>query len=184
MRKVIFQMLTSLDGYFEGPNKEIDWHTVDAEFNEYASNFLDNIDILLFGRVTYELMANYWPTQEALTDDPIIAKKMNNIPKIVFSTTLSNVAWQNTRLVKENIIEETKKLKQQPGKNIAIFGSSDMALVLIQNNLIDEYRIFVNPVVLGSGKPLFQGIRNRLHLKLIKNEVFKSGLVVLHYIPK
>jgi dihydrofolate reductase len=99
MRKVIFQMLTSLDGYFEGPNKEIDWHTVDVEFNEYASNFLDNIDILLFGRVTYELMANYWPTQEALTNDPIIAKKMNNIPKIVFSTTLSNVAWQNTQLV-------------------------------------------------------------------------------------
>src|SRR6185295_1195127 len=115
MRKVIFQMMISLDGFFEGPNREIDWHNVDEEFNEYAIDLLDNVDVLLFGRVTYELMANYWPTLSATTDDPIVASKMNSLPKIVFSRTLEKADWNNTRLVKENIAEEVSKLKQQPG---------------------------------------------------------------------
>ena len=183
MRKVIFQMMVSLDGYFEGPNKEIDWHVVDAEFNEYAVDLLNSADALLFGRVTYELMASYWPSPSATTDDPIIADKMNNLPKVVFSRTLDKVDWKNSRLVKENIAEEVSKLKQQPGKDLAVFGSSNLALTLVQHGLIDEYRIIVNPVVLGNGHPLFKGLKERLNLRLLKTKTFQSGNVMLFYQP-
>ncbi len=183
MRKIILSNLVSLDGYFEGPNREIDWHNVDEEFNEYAIDFLNSVDTLLFGRVTYQLMASYWPTPTAIANDPIVAEKMNSLPKIVFSRTLEKVEWKNTRLVKEAIAEEISKLKQQPGKDSAIFGSSDLALTFIQHGLIDEYRIIVNPVVLGNGKPLFKGIKDRLNLKLLKTKVFRSGNVCLYYEP-
>jgi dihydrofolate reductase len=181
MRKVIFQMMVTLDGYFEGPNREIDWHNVDEEFNEYAVDLLSSVDTLLLGRVTYELMSGYWPTPSATSDDPIVANKMNTLPKIVFSKTLEKAEWENTRLVKENIGEEISKLKQQPGKDLAIFGSSDLALTFIHLNLIDEYRIIVNPVVLGKGKPLFKGIHDRLNLRLLKTKQFRSGNVLLCY---
>ena len=183
MRNLIFQMMVTLDGFFEVPNREIDWHIVDEEFNEYAIDLLNSVDVLLFGRVTYELMASYWPTPSATTDDPIVADKMNNLPKIVFSKTLKKTEWKNTRLVKENIAEEITKLKHQPGKNLAMFGSSDLALSLIQMGLIDEYRIIVNPVVLGNGKSLFKGINEKLNLKLLKTKTFSSGNVMLYYQP-
>jgi len=181
MRKIIFQMMVSLDGYFEGPNKELDWHLVDDEFNDYASDLLSSVDTLLFGRVTYQLMASYWPTPTAKTNDPLIAEKMNNLPKIVFSKTLAKVEWNNTRLVKENAAEEISKLKREPGKDMAIFGSSDLTVSLMSSGLIDEYRIFVNPVVLGSGKALLKGLKDRLYLNLIRTRIFKSGLVLLCY---
>ena len=183
MRKVIFFMLTTLDGFYEGPNKEIDWHNVDEEYNQFAIDQLNSVDVLLFGRVTYELMASYWTTEAATTNDPIVADKMNHLPKIVFSKTLASVEWQNTRLVKENIAEEIAKLQRQPGKDLIIFGSSDLAVTLIQDGLIDEYRIMVNPVVLGNGKPLFRGIKNKLNLRLIDTRKFKSGNVLLYYEP-
>ncbi len=183
MRKVIVSNLVSVDGYFEGPNREIDWHNVDEEFNEYAIDFLNSVDDLLFGRVTYELMASYWPTPAAIENDPIVAGKMNSLRKIVFSRTLDKVEWNNTRLVKEKIAEEVSQLKQQPGKDLAVFGSSDLALTLIQHGLIDEFRIIVNPVVLGNGKPLFKGLKDRLNLKLLKTRVFRSGNVCLYYEP-
>jgi dihydrofolate reductase len=183
MRKVIFFMLTSLDGFFEGPNREIDWHHVDEEFNEFAIEQINSVDTLLFGRVTYEGMASYWPTPAATADDPIVAHLMNSMPKIVFSKTLSSAKWQNSRLVKDNFAEEISKLKQQPGKDMAIFGSSNLAVSFIQNGLIDEFRIMVNPVVLGDGKPLLKGIQNKLELKLIKTKTFKSGNVLLYYTP-
>jgi dihydrofolate reductase len=176
-------MMVTLDGFFEGPNGEIDWHNVDQEFNELAIEQLDSVDILLFGRKTYELMASYWPTPAAATDHPIVADKMNRLPKIVFSKTLSSVEWQNTRLVKENVAEEVAKLVQQPGKDLIIFGSSDLAVTFIQHGLLDEFRIMVNPVVLGSGKPLFKGIKDRLNLKLLKTKTFRSGNVLLYYEP-
>lgn len=185
-RKVIFQMMVTLDGFFEGPNREIDWHNVDQEFNDYAIDLLNHVDVLLFGRVTYELMASYWPTPSATTDDPIVADKMNSLSKIVFSKTLEKADWNNTRLVKENIPEEISKLKQSlPGqdKDLAIFGSSDLALTFIQHNLIDEYRIIVNPIVLGKGKTLFKGLKDKLDLKLLKTKTFNSGNVLLYYVP-
>jgi dihydrofolate reductase len=183
MRKLyVFNMVT-LDGYFEGPNREIDWHNVDEEFNEFAIEQLNATDLLLFGRVTYELMAGYWPTPEAIKNDPMVAGAMNSASKIVFSRTLKKADWNNTRLIKDNIPGEMAKLKQQPGKEIAIFGSSNLAATFIQHGLIDEVRIIVNPVVLGKGKPLFSGIREKLSLKLLKTKVFKSGNVLLYYQP-
>ena len=183
MRTIIFQMMISLDGYFEGPNQELDWHRVDDEFNDYANDLLDSVDTLLFGRVTYQLMAGYWPTPTAKTNDPIIAGKMNRLPKIVFSRTMARAEWNNTRLVKENAAQEIAQLKQQPGKNMAIFGSSDLTVSLMPSGLIDEYRIFVNQVVLGCGKPLLQGLHARLDMVLASTRIFKSGLVLLCYKP-
>ena len=183
MRKVIVSMMVTLDGFFAGPNGEIDWHVVDDEFNEYADDFLSSVDTLLFGRVTYQLMADYWPSPSATTDDPIIADKMNQLHKIAFSKTLEKVEWNHSRLVKGNIAEEIAKLKQQPGKDMAIFGSGSIVSTFTQLGLIDEYRIIVNPVVLGSGKPLFKGIYDKLNLKLLKTKTFRSGNIMLCYQP-
>ena len=183
MRKVIFFMLISLDGFFEGPNHDLNWHHVDEEFNEFAISQLNSVDTLLFGRVTYEMMASYWPTSAAVIDDPIVAIKMNSLPKIVFSKTLSMVDWQNTKLIKNNVIEEISKLKQKPGRDLLILGSSDLAVTFIEHDLIDEYRIMVNPVVLGIGKTLFNGIDSKLNLKLINTRTFISGNVLLYYQP-
>ncbi|HEY2980870.1 MAG TPA: dihydrofolate reductase family protein [Anaerolineales bacterium] len=183
MRKVIFFMLTSVDGFFEGPDRDIDWHHVDDEFNEFAIQQTGEFDALLFGRVTYELMAAYWPTDAAKRDDPMIAGLMNSLPKIVFSKTLGSVEWENTRLVSEDFVDELLKLKQQPGKDIAIFGSSDLAVTLIPHGLIDEFRIMINPVVLGDGKRLLAGIADKLDLKLLKAKPFRSGNVLLYYEP-
>ena len=183
MRKVIVFILVSLDGFFEGPNHEIDWHNVDSGFNDFAINQLNEIGTLLFGRVTYTLMASYWPTAAARSDDPVVAEKMNTLPKIVFSRTLKNVEWQNTRQVKEGYVHEIAMLKRESGKDLFIFGSSDLTVTLIKEGLIDEYRIMVNPVVLGEGKHLFQGLENRLSLKLMKTKVFTSGNVLLYYEP-
>jgi dihydrofolate reductase len=183
MRRVLFQMMVSVDGYFEGPNRELDWHNVDAEFNEYAIAMLDSVDTLLFGRVTYQLMASYWPTPAAIKDDPIVASKMNSLHKVVFSRTLAKAEWGNTTLVKNDVAAEVLKLKRQPGKDLIILGSSDLALTFIEQRLIDEFRIMVNPVVLGSGKPLFKGINERLKLRLTKLSTFKSGNVLLYYEP-
>lgn len=183
MRKVFVFNMTTVDGFFEGPNHELDWHNVDEEFHEFAINQLNEVDILLFGRVTYQMMASYWPTPTAIESDPIIAGKMNSIAKVVFSKTLEKADWSNTRLIKENILEEVSKLKSQPGKSIAIFGSSDLALTLIQHGLIDEYRIIVNPIVLGSGKSLFSGMHDKLDVKLVQTKIFNSGNVLLTYQP-
>lgn len=184
MRKVIFFNLTSLDGYFEGPNRDINWHHVDEEFNDFAIQQTGEFGALLFGRVTYELMASYWPTESAKRDDPEVAGLMNSLPKVVFSNTLDKVEWENTKLVKGNYAEEVSKLKEQPGKDIAIFGSSDLAVALIDLGLIDEFRIMINPIVLGGGKPILYGIKSQLELNLIKVKQFKSGNVLLYYEPR
>jgi dihydrofolate reductase len=181
MRKVILSMMITLDGFYEGPNHEIDWHRVDDEFNEFASDQISAIDLMLFGRVTYELMASYWPTPAAMTDDPIIAYKMNNSPKIVFSNTLKNAEWSNTRLVKGNAADEVIKLKQQPGKDMIIFGSGKLVSSLAQSGLMDEYRLFVAPVILGKGNPIFRDVRDRQNVKLMSTRTFRNGNILLCY---
>lgn len=182
MRKLYLFNFVTLDGFFEGAGKwELDWHNVDEEFQEFAIGQLNETDLLLFGRVTYEGMAGYWTTPDALKNDPIVAGKMNSIPKIVFSRTLKEASWNNTRLIKENVAEEVLKLKSQPGKDIGILGSAALASTLIRQSLIDEYRIMLNPVVLGSGMPLFEGVENRMTLRLLRSRSFKSGNVLLCY---
>jgi dihydrofolate reductase len=183
MRKLIFFMMTSLDGFYEGAGHSIDWHNVDEEFNEFAIAQLDSVDMLLFGRVTYEMMAAYWPTEMAVKDDPVVAAAMNSKAKLVFSRTLSSVTWQNTRLVKDNIAKEVARVKAQPGKDLIILGSSDLSVTLIEAGLIDEFRVMLNPVALGDGKSLFKGLQNLLKLELIKTRTFKSGNVLLYYRP-
>ena len=111
MRKIIVQEMTTVDGFFAGPNGEIDWHRVDAEFNEYATQFLDTIVTLMFGRVTYDMMASYWPTSAALEDDPHVAEKMNNLSKIVFSKTVDKATWNNSKMFSEINVDEIKKMK-------------------------------------------------------------------------
>ncbi len=184
MRKVVFQNMVSLDGFFEGPHKwEIDWHTVGEEFNEFAIQALKSADALIFGGVTYQGMAAYWSSDEAEKDDPIVAGLMNSLPKIVFSSTLEKAEWSNTRQVKSDAVREIAQLRAQPGKDLLIFGSADLASPLIQNGLIDEYRIFINPIVLGQGTPLFKNIKTRLPLKLVDSKIFRNGLVLLVYQP-
>jgi dihydrofolate reductase len=187
MRKVILSNSVTLDGFFEGPNGELDWHIVDEEIKQYANDLLSNVDALLFGRVTYQLMADYWPaaaTNPSTSKSELeIAHKMNNLPKIVFSKTLQEVKWNNSRLVKDNIAQEIYKMKQQPGKDMVIFGSGSIVSTLMQHGLIDEYRIIVNPVVLGNGNPLFKGINGKQNLKLLKSRVFGSGVLILYYQP-
>jgi len=187
MRKVLLSNLVTLDGFFAGPKGELDWHIVDEEFNQYAIDLLSKVDALLFGRVTYQLMADYWPAAATNPSTPKsdleIADKMNNLPKIVFSKTLQEVKWINSRLVKDNIAEEISKMKQQPGKDMVIFGSGSIVSTLMQHGLIDEYRIIVNPIVLGNGNPLFKGINDKHNLKLLKTKVLGSGVVILYYEP-
>jgi dihydrofolate reductase len=173
--------MVTLDGFFEGPNREIDWHNVDGEFNEFAIQQTGSFDALLFGRVTYQLMSSYWPTSEAIKNDPIVAGLMNRLPKIVFSKTLDKAEWNNTRLIKDRIDEEILKLKQQPGKDMALFGSAKLLSTLMQMDLIDEHRLMVNPVVLGKGNPLFKSTKDKLCLKLIQTRTFGNGNVLLCY---
>lgn len=171
----------SIDGYFAGPNGEIDWFVGDEETAQYAKDQAKSTATILFGRVTYELMASYWPTAEAMKNDPVVAEVMNSASKIVFSRTLDRVEWDNTRLVKGNIEEEISKLKQQPGNDMVILGSGSIVSALEQRGLIDEYSFMVNPIILGQGRSIFQGIKDRLHLKLLKTRTFKSGNVLLQY---
>jgi dihydrofolate reductase len=183
MRNLVFFMLTSLDGYFEGPNHEIDWHHTDEEFQEFAIQQVSDAEMLLFGRVTYEMMASFWPTKEAIESDPIVASLMNSLPKLVFSRTLATTDWQNTRLIKSDFAGEISRLKDQPGKDLCILGSSDLAVSFLEAGLLDEIRILLNPIVLGAGKPLFQGIPKRLSLKLLRTRLFTNGNVLLVYQP-
>jgi dihydrofolate reductase len=183
MSKVIVFNMITLDGFFEGPNREIDWHNVDEEFNDFAINQLNTVGTLIFGRVTYQLMAGYWPMPTSVRDDPIVAGLMNNIPKIVFSRTLETADWNNTRLVKGDMVQEVARLRQQPGKDIYIFGSGSLVSALGQHGLIDEYRVIVNPVILGKGNSMFKGLQDRLKLKLVRTRTFNSGNVLLVYEP-
>jgi dihydrofolate reductase len=184
MRNVVLSMQVSLDGFIARANGELDWHLVDREFNEYARDLLDSFDTLVFGRVTYQLMASYWPT--AITNDPVearIAERLNTLPKVVFSRTLKKVEWKNSRLATGGVAEEIRKMKEQPGKDIGIGGTSLVA-VLAPLGLIDDYRILVVPVVLGSGKSLFKDIKKSISLKLRETRTFGSGLVLLAYQPE
>jgi dihydrofolate reductase len=173
----------TLDGYFAGEGGDISWHNVDDEFQELAEQASNSGNTLLFGRVTYELMASYWPTPEAIKNDPIVAAGMNKAEKIVFSRTLDKVDWNNTRLVKDDMLAEVRRLKQQSGKDLTVLGSGSIVSQLAQNGLIDEYQILLNPVVIGKGKTMFEGIRDKLTLKLTKTRTFGNGNVLLHYVP-
>ncbi|HZA48723.1 MAG TPA: dihydrofolate reductase family protein [Nitrososphaera sp.] len=181
MRKVIQHMMVSLDGFIEGPNGEADWmgYPFDDGMHRYFEELLNSVDILLFGRVAYEEMIAYWPSA---TTDPQF-QRMNDLPKVIFSKTLSKVEWNNARLVKDNINEEVLEMKQQPGKNLLLTGAS-VGSTFRRLGLIDEYWLIVRPIVLGSGKPLFNDIKDRLSLRLLNAKTLGMGNVLLCYEPQ
>ncbi len=183
MRKILTFLVASVDGYYEGPNQEFDWPVVDEEFNQFALQQLDEVDTLMFGRVTYELMASYWPTSQAQQDDPKVAQAMNSLPKIVVSKTLGEPTWENTRLIRDDVAGQLAALKRQPGKDIAIMGSSNLTVSLLEMGLLDELRIMVHPVVLGGGRSLFRTANQRIGVKLVDTRTFRSGNVLLTYQP-
>lgn len=181
MAKIIVFNMVSLDGFFAGVDGDISWHNVDAEFNDFAIEQLQReAGVILFGRTTYDLMASYWPSEQVIKEDPIVARLMNNTPKIVFSRSMGKADWNNTKLMQEINADDIKKLNQEADKNIFIFGSGQIVQEFAKLGLVDEYRLMFNPVVLGQGKPLFNG---RIKFKLLKSKEFKNGNVLLFYEP-
>jgi dihydrofolate reductase len=178
VRKLIIWDMVSVDGLFEGPDRDISWFVFDEELESYIRETQEKADTLIFGRVTYEFMAAYWPTEQGW-----IADFMNQIEKVVFSRTLKSADW-NTTLFSGNVAEEVAKLKSRDGGDIFVFGSADLTATLLEHGLIDEYHLGINPVILGSGTPLFKGGPNRMPLKHLETRTLKSGLVILHYAPE
>lgn len=182
MRRIVAVEFMSLDGFFEGPKAD-DFGWFAGVNAEVAGDPRVSIDTILLGRRTYEHMIAYWPT--ATGHDPI-TETMNTLPKIVFSRTLSKVEWgkwNNAKLVKEIVAEEINRMKQQPGKDMIILGSGEIVSTLHKLGLIDEYRIFLQPVLLGGGKPLFRNLKDRQKLELVETKTFKGGTVGLTYRP-
>ncbi len=187
MRKLILFLHASLDGFVEGPKGEMDigWVSYDADLEKHAKEILSTVDTVIWGRGTYQMMHSYWPSvpsnPSASQHELNHAEWIEKTTKIVFSTTLEKVEWNNSKLVKEDVEEELKNLKQQPGKDMVILGSPRLAHYLMQLDLIDAYKITVSPVLIGSGLPLFQGLKEKINLKLMENKTFDSGAIGLIY---
>ena len=188
MRKLILFMHVSLDGFVAGPKGEMEWIKVDDEMFEFAGERTNASDTALYGRVTYEMMDAYWPTA---ADQPNPSKHdiehstwYNKVDKVILSKTLKGKALKKTKVVSENIANEILQLKQSNGKEIIMFGSPSASHTLMSEKLIDELWLFVNPILLGEGIPLFKGIKERMDLILQSSHAFKSGVVCLHYRKK
>lgn len=183
MRKIILMMQVSLDGFFEGPHREIDWHMIDDELHRHFNEQLRTMGAFLHGRVTYELMAGVWPTAETdpSSTAPMIefARIWLDMPKLVFSRTLERADW-NTTVVREVVPREIMELKAQPGGDMVV-GGADLAADFQRHGLIDEYRIYVHPVVIGAGHPLFKPSEARMQLRLVESRTFGNGVVLLRY---
>jgi dihydrofolate reductase len=181
MRRLFWQMNVTLDGFMEGPNHELDdtAGVHDEGFDKYASEMLRSIDAVLLGRRTYQLFADYWPKATGVDAD-----RLNQLPKIVFSRTLTNPEWNNSRVVSGDVAAEVTRLKQQPGRDLALFGSADLAATFMRLGLIDEYRILITPVVLGRGRPMFKDNQGRVALELVSATRWPTGMMALTYRPR
>jgi dihydrofolate reductase len=179
MGRLVMWNLVTLDGFFEG-NKpwDLDWHEYvwGEELERLSLEQLRSAEMLLFGRATYQGMASYWPSAHG-----DVADLMNAIPKVVFSRTLRQADWANTRLVHGDAEQEVARLKERPGKDLFIFGSATLCRTLMQRGLIDEYRLALVPVVLGGGSPLFKPSPNRMRMTLVDARPLRSGCVILKY---
>jgi dihydrofolate reductase len=184
MRKLIVFNQVSVDGYFVDATGDMSWaHKDDPEWNAFASENASGGGELVFGRVTYEMMASFWPTPQAMQMLPVVAKGMNQSPKIVFSRTLDKASWDNTRLINGDIVARVRELKKETGPGMAILGSGSIVSQFAQADLIDEYQIVTNPIVLGGGRTMFEGVKQKLHLKLADSRPFRNGNVLLRYEP-
>ena len=189
MRKLIVSMNVTLDGYMSGPNCELGWHfqTWTKEMADSLFDQLSRADTILLGRITYSAMAEYWP---AKTTDPAFPREdiafadlMNRQLKLVFSSTLKSPEWSNSTLLRGNLRREVLRLKKSIGSDIIIYGSGKIVQALMRYGLIDEYQLWIHPVLLGQGKPLFDDPRKRLCMKLFESKCFDSGVVLLYYKP-
>jgi dihydrofolate reductase len=186
MRKVVVFNHVSLDGYFTDANNDMSFahkDSPDAEWDAFVAGNASGGGTLVFGRITYDLMAGFWPTPFAAEQFPVVAERMNGLPKVVFSRTLDKASWNNTKVVKGDIAAEIRKMKKEPGSDLVILGSGSIVSQLAQAGVIDEYQIVVNPVVLGKGRTMFEGIKEKLPLKLTKTRSFDNGNVLLRYEP-
>jgi dihydrofolate reductase len=178
-------MHVSLDGFVAGPNGEMDWIRLDDELFDDVNEITATADTALYGRVTYQMMEAYWPTAAdsptATRHDIEHSRWANQALKLAFSRTLERTEWQNTRIVRDDISAEIARLKQQPGKNLLMIGSPSLAHTFTRLGLIDEYRLNVNPVVLGRGIPLFADLADRVNLQLVDSKTYPFGVVGLHY---
>jgi dihydrofolate reductase len=180
-RLVVFNNL-SLDGYFVDANGDMSWaHKQDPEWSSFVSENASGTAVLVFGRVTYGLMASYWPTPLAMKNSPAVAEGMNNLQKVVFSRTLDKASWKNTKLVRGDLVEEVRKMKKESGPDMVILGSGSIVSQLAQAGLIDEYQVALSPILLGKGRTMFEGVKQNVNLK--KTRVFDNGKVMLWYEP-
>ena len=180
MRKIVAGLFVSLDGVYEAPHE---WHFpyFNDEMGEAVQSQIDATDTMLLGRVTYQEFASYWPHQS--NDEVPLADHMNNTPKVVISETLDSLDWQNSTLIKGNVVEELTLLKQQPGKNIGITGSGTLVASLLRAGLLDELRLLVHPIVVGKGKRLFATEGEARGLRLAEAQTFSTGVLYLTYTP-
>jgi len=189
MRRIVILMHVTLDGFVAGTNGEMDWIHVDDEMFDNVGSLTDDADTALYGRVTYKMMESYWPTA---ADQPNATKHdiqhsnwYNSVEKLVASRTVQSDSSRKVVVLNENIAAEIAKRKKENGrKNILLFGSPSVVHILMQHNLIDDYWIFINPVILGNGIPLFKDIENRIQLKLVWNKIFASKVVGLQYVKE
>lgn len=184
MRKLNVFNSISLDGYFTDGNNDMSWaHKDDPEWQSFTAENASGGGVLLFGRVTYQMMAGFWPTPQAARQFPVVAERMNSLPKVVFSRTLDRADWKNTELVKGDIVARVRRMKEESGPGLVIMGSGTIVSQLTQARLIDGYQFVVNPIVLGSGRTLFEGVKEKLGLKLQRTRPFGNGNVVMWYQP-
>jgi len=185
MRNLIFFMHTSLDGFVAGPNGEMNWIKVDEEMFDFVATMTDESDAALYGRVTYEMMQSYWPKAgeqpNASKHDKEHSAWYNKVSKIVLSKTLSEKGLDNTKVIGDQLAASINKIKNQEGKNILIFGSPRASQSLLNEGLIDEFWLFVNPIILGKGMPLFKDVTGTTKLKLVESKTFSCGVIALHY---
>lgn len=184
MPKLIVYNSMSLDGYFTDAKGDMSWaHKHDPEWQAFVKENASGGGRLLFGRKTYEMMAGFWSTPMAMQGNPVVAERLNALPKYVCSRTLEQASWNNTTLLKGELAEEVRKLKQQAGPDIVLMGSGSVVSQLSEAGLIDEYQIVLNPLVVGQGRTLFEGVQRKLPMKLAKSRPFANGNVVLFYEP-
>jgi len=184
MRRLIVFNMMSLDGYIADGKGDMSWaHRRDEEWNSFVAGNSSGEAMLLFGRVTYDMMASYWPTPMASQNSPAVARRMNELPKTVFSRKMEKASWQNTTLARGELLEEVEAAKRQPGPDMVILGSASIVRQLTGARLIDEYQIAVSPIVLGGGKSMFGELEERASLKLLSSRTFSNGNVFLSYQP-
>lgn len=181
MRKLSVFNFISLDGYYKDLNNSMQWHQHGGEESDFSKTSSQAGNALLFGRVTYDMMYSFWPTDMAKHSMPEVANSMNNSEKIVFSNTLKTAEWNNTTIMSGDIVEQVEKLKATPGSNLTILGSGTIISQFAEAGLIDEYIIMIDPIALGGGTSIFQGMQKILNLELTNSRTFKSGVVLLNY---